>query len=76
MLQAGTAADALAAACPAITVAKDQGIAGKYPQQFEASEFEKLAGCTLTFSENLAIGALNGRIVGNPGLPALGGCPG
>ena len=51
MLQAGTAADALAAACPAITVAKDQGIAGKYPQQFEVSEFEKLAGCTLTFSE-------------------------
>ena len=50
MLQAGTAADALAAACPAVTVAKDMGIVGKYPQQFDLSEFEKLADCTLTFS--------------------------
>ena len=60
-----------AAACPAITVANDNGIAGKYPQQFELSEFERLANCTLTFSENPAIGALNGRIVGNPALPPL-----
>jgi peptide/nickel transport system substrate-binding protein len=71
MLQAGTGSEALAAACPAITVANDQGIAGKYPQQFELAEFEKLAGCKMTFSENPKIGALNGRIVGNPAMPAL-----
>ena len=70
-LQAGTATDAQAAPCPAITVANDQGISGKYPQQFEVAEFEKLANCTLTFSENPSIGALNGRIVGNPALPPL-----
>jgi peptide/nickel transport system substrate-binding protein len=71
MLQAGTATEPLAAACPAVTVAKDMGIKGKYPQQFELAEFEKLAGCKLTFSENPAIGALNGRIRGNPDLPPL-----
>jgi peptide/nickel transport system substrate-binding protein len=71
MLQAGTAAEALAAACPAVTVAKDMGIKGKFPQQFELAEFEKLAGCKLTFQENPAIGKLNGRIRGNPDMPAL-----
>lgn len=72
MLQAGTATEALAAACPAITVAKDQGIAGAYPQQFELAEFEKLAGCKMTFSENPSIGKLNGMIVGNASsLPPL-----
>ena len=40
---------ALAADCPAITVADDQGIAGTYPQQFELSEFEGLANCKMTF---------------------------
>jgi len=71
MLQAGTVTEALAAACPAVTVAKDMGIKGKYPQQFELAEFEKLAGCKLTFSENPDIGKLNGRIRGNPSLPPL-----
>ncbi len=71
MLQAGTETDALAAACPAVTVAKDMGIKGKFPQQFELAEFEKAAGCKLTFSENPEIGKLNGRIRGNPGLPPL-----
>ena len=71
MLQAGTGTDALAAACPAVTVAKDMGITGKYPQQFELAEFEKLTGCELTFSENPDIGKLNGRIRGNPALPPL-----
>ncbi len=66
MLQAGAATEALAAACPAITVANDKGIAGAYPQQFDLAEFEKLANCKLTFSENPAIGKLNGKIVGNP----------
>ncbi len=60
-----------AAACPAVTVAKDMGIAGKYPQQFELAEFERLANCKLTFSENPAIGKLNGMIVGNASLPPL-----
>ncbi len=70
--QAGTTTEALAAPCPAVTVAKDMGIKGKYPQQFELAEFEKLANCKLTFSENPAIGKLNSRIVGNPSsLPPL-----
>ena len=69
MLQAGTATEAFAAACPAISVAKDMGIKGKYPQQFELGEFEKLAKCKLSFSENPAIGKLNGRIRGTPALP-------
>ena len=30
MLQAGAGTEALAAACPAVTVAKDMGITGKY----------------------------------------------
>ena len=71
MLQAGIAAEALAAACPAVTVAKDMGIKGKYPQQFELAEFEAAANCKLSFSENPAIGKLNGMIVGNASLPPL-----
>ena len=48
-----------AAACPAVTVADNMGVsAGEYPQQFDLAEFEKLANCTLTFSENPDIGAL------------------
>jgi peptide/nickel transport system substrate-binding protein len=66
MVQAGTATETLAAPCPAVTVAKDMGIKGKYPQQFELVEFEKLANCKLTFKENPAIGKLNSKIVGNP----------
>ncbi len=71
MLQAGTATEALAAPCPAVTVADDMGITGRYPQQFDLAEFEKLANCKLSFSENPSIGALNDRIVGNPSLPSL-----
>jgi peptide/nickel transport system substrate-binding protein len=71
MLQAGTGSEALAAACPAITVAKDMGIKGKYPQQFELSEFEAAANCKLTFNENPSIAKLNARIRGNPELPPL-----
>lgn len=58
--------------CPAVTVADPMGIgAGKYPQQYDLAEFEKLANCKLPFSENPAIGNLNGQIQGNPALPAL-----
>lgn len=60
------------AGCPAVTVADPQGVgAGAYPQQYELSEFQSLAGCTMTFSENPDIAALNGRIRGNPALPAV-----
>ena len=56
-----------AAGCPAVTVANPMGVAaGKYPQQYELSEFQKLANCTLEFSENPAIAELNSRIRGNP----------
>ncbi len=37
--------------CPAITVADMQGVApGAYPEQFELSEFEAAANCTLTLT--------------------------
>ena len=57
--------------CPAITVADDKGIKGKYPQQFELAEFEKLANCKMSFSENPNIAKLNDRIRGNPKAPPL-----
>ena len=61
-----------AADCPAVTVADSKGVvAGKYPQQYELSEFQSLANCTLMFSENPAISDLNGKIRGNPELPPL-----
>jgi len=72
-LQVGTISEAAAAACPAVTVAKDMGIKGKFRQQFSLAEFEKLANCKLTFSENPDIGKLNDRIHGNAKLPALAG---
>ena len=66
------AGGAQAAACPAVTVAKSMGVgAGAFPQQYELSEFEGMAKCKLSFSENPAISKLNGKIVGNPKLPAL-----
>ncbi len=58
--------------CPAITVADMMGVAsGAYPQQYELAEFEKAANCTMTFQENSDMGAMNGRIRGNPAMPAL-----
>ena len=60
-----------AAACPAVTVTDNQGITGQFAQQFELEEFQKLASCTLSFSENPDIAALNARITGNPDLPPL-----
>jgi len=59
-------------ACPAITLDDTQGVPpGKFPQQYELSEFETAAGCTLSFKENPAIAGLNDRIQGNPSLPPL-----
>ena len=71
VLQAGIVSEALAATCPAVTVADDMGITGEFPQQFELAEFEKLANCTLEFAGNPAAAAHNGRIQGNPELPSL-----
>ena len=76
ILLLGTALSALSsaamAACPAITVADPMDVAsGAYPQQYERSEFEALADCTLDMSENPGIAAMNRRIRGNPDLPAL-----
>ncbi len=59
-------------ACPAVTVDNPKGVkAGKYPQQYEKAEFERLAGCKMTFSTNPDIAKLNARIRGNPNLPPL-----
>lgn len=60
------------AACPPVTVADPMGVsAGAYPQQYELTEFQSLAGCTMEFSTNPDIAAMNGRIRGNPDLPDL-----
>ena len=60
------------AACPAVTVADAMGVdAGAYPQQYELGEFQTLADCTLAMAENPDIAGLNGRIRGNPEMPAL-----
>ena len=66
------ASGASAASCPAVTVADMMGVnAGAYPQQYELSEFEALADCTLEFSANPEAAALNARIRGNGDLPPL-----
>jgi peptide/nickel transport system substrate-binding protein len=70
-LQVTTATEALAASCPAATVADDMGLKGTYPQQFSLAEFEKLGNCTLTFSENPDMAAMNGRIRGNSDMAGV-----
>lgn len=68
-LMAGTVQ---AADCPAITVADPLGVpSAAFPQQYELSEFQSLADCTMAFSENPEISELNGQIRGNPDLPPL-----
>ena len=62
---------AQAADCPALTVAKDQGIKGAFPQQFDLAEFEKAANCKMVFKQNPDIAKLNQRIAGNPATPPL-----
>ncbi|MCL6282202.1 ABC transporter substrate-binding protein [Ruegeria sp. 2012CJ41-6] len=58
--------------CAGITVADMQGIApGAFPQQYDLAEFEAAAGCTMEFSANPEIEALNARIQGNGDLPPL-----
>lgn len=70
-LALSAAGSALAADCPPVTVADPRGIAGAYPQQFELSEFEGAASCTMSFQENPDIATLNSAIQGNPDLPPL-----
>jgi hypothetical protein len=66
------AGTALAAPCPAVTVADPQGVAaGAFPQQYDLAEFQTLANCTLEFAENPAIRELNAKIRGNPELPPV-----
>ncbi|MCP4289567.1 MAG: ABC transporter substrate-binding protein, partial [Gammaproteobacteria bacterium] len=71
-MQLGLSGAALAADCPAVTVADSKGVpAGQYPQQYELAEFQSLAKCTLSFKSNPDIAALNKKIYGNPELPSL-----
>jgi peptide/nickel transport system substrate-binding protein len=76
LLLSGVAIIALPAAayanCPAISVADPQGVApGEFPQQYELSAFQEAAGCTMEFSANPEIEALNAQIKGNGDLPPL-----
>ncbi|MFT5219263.1 MAG: peptide/nickel transport system substrate-binding protein [Gammaproteobacteria bacterium] len=72
VLQLAMAGAAVAATCPAATVADPKGIpAGKFPQQYELSEFQSLGNCTVSFKGNPDAAALNKRIYGNPELPSL-----
>ncbi|WP_027857189.1 ABC transporter substrate-binding protein [Marinobacterium jannaschii] len=56
------------AQCPAVA-GPDAG--GTFPHLYELAEYEKANSCTLTFSENPAIAALNARIAGNPEIKPL-----
>ena len=72
VMQLGISGAALAAGCPAVTVADAKGVlAGQFPQQYELAEFQTLAKCTLSFKANPDIAALNKKIYGNPELPPL-----
>ncbi|MDC1185198.1 ABC transporter substrate-binding protein, partial [Alphaproteobacteria bacterium] len=44
---------------------------GKYPQQYELSEYQSAAGCKMMFSENPNIVSINDTIQGNKGLAAV-----
>ena len=54
------------------TTMSDAQTGGKYPQQYELSEYESAAGCTMKFSDNPNIASINATIQGNPGsLPPV-----
>ena len=38
---------------------------GKYPQQYELSEYENVSDCRMSFSENPNIESINATIQGN-----------
>lgn len=71
LLYSGVAGIALTSAafadCPPITLEDMMGVPeGAFPQQYDLSEFQELANCTMTFAENPEIADLNARIQGNP----------
>ena len=50
----------------------DAHTGGKYPQQYELSEYESAASCAMKFSDNPSIASINATIQGNPGsLPSV-----
>ena len=54
------------------TTMNDAQTGGKYPQQYELSEYESAASCTMKFSDNPNIASINATIQGNPGsLPPV-----
>lgn len=58
-----------AQSCPVSTVADMAGVeAGQYPFQYELAEYQEIAGCELTFTQNPTIADLNAQIAGNPEL--------
>ena len=44
------------------TTMSDALTGGKYPQQYELSEYESAAGCTMKFSDNPNIASINATI--------------
>jgi peptide/nickel transport system substrate-binding protein len=71
-LVAGFSTSSIAADCTGITMKDTKGVAGgKYPQQYELSEYEKAAGCKMKFSENPNIKSINDTIQGNPKLKGV-----
>lgn len=60
-------------ACPAATVADAKGVAvGQYPHQYELAEYNELADCSMSFSENPNIAKLNKELNGDSAtLPSV-----
>ncbi|MBO9474807.1 ABC transporter substrate-binding protein [Shimia sp. R10_1] len=68
----GSAGAVAAADCKPVTDADMMGMApGANPQQYDLIEFETAGDCTLTFSGNPEMDALNAEIAGNGNLPAV-----
>ena len=63
-------ASSYAGACSGSTMS-DGHKGGQYPQQYELSEYESAAGCTMGFSENPNIASINATIQGNKGLAGV-----
>ncbi len=49
----------------------ESAAAGKYPGQYELSEYESAAGCSMSFSENPNIASINATIIGNGALGSV-----
>ncbi|MFL2519839.1 MAG: hypothetical protein ACJ0RJ_00105, partial [Alphaproteobacteria bacterium] len=60
-----------AADCSGSTM-NDGQTGGKYPQQYELSEYESAADCNMLFHDNPNITSINASIQGNPSLPSIG----